>query len=99
MSFLIVRETAIMTSPNSTYVTMSTRRLWTASRPAAVLAGTSADAEPVARVAAWLKQNPDSVGRALTSLDAIRSLPHPGLAPLSVALRTLRGAIRSGSAS
>ena len=66
---------------------------------AAVLAGTSADAEPVARVAAWLKQNPDSVGRALTSLDAIRSLPHPGLAPLSVALRTLRGAIRSGSAS
>lgn len=66
---------------------------------AAVLAGTSADTEPVARVAAWLEQNPDSVGRALTSLDAIRSLPHPGLAPLSVALRTLRGAIRSGSAS
>ncbi|TQJ15427.1 glutamate dehydrogenase [Yimella lutea] len=66
---------------------------------AAVLAGTPDSAAPADRVASWLEQNPDSVGRALASLDAIKTLPHPGLAPLSVALRTLRGAIRSGTAS
>ena len=59
----------------------------------------TSDMEPALRVSTWLKQNPDSVGRALTSMDAIRALPHPGLAPLSVALRTLRGAIRSGLAT
>ncbi|MBC9956684.1 NAD-glutamate dehydrogenase [Yimella sp. cx-51] len=66
---------------------------------AAVLAGTPSDADPADRVAQWLEENPDSVGRALSGLDAIKALPHPSLAPLSVALRTLRGAIRSGSAS
>ena len=39
----------------------------------------------------------DQLARAQTSLSGITRLERPGIAPLSVALRTLRSVIRSGS--
>ena len=62
-----------------------------------VLDASQAGAKPAARFATWLKANADSVGRATTALDSVRSLERPGIAALSVALRTLRGVVRGGS--
>ncbi|WP_460466383.1 NAD-glutamate dehydrogenase [Calidifontibacter terrae] len=64
---------------------------------AAVLSATSSEAEPLERVASWEAANPDSIGRVLKSLEGVRGLKQAGLAPLSVALRSLRGAIRSSN--
>ncbi len=44
----------------------------------------------------WLRRNTTSLQRARTSLSGIQALEEPGLAPLSVALRTLRGVARIG---
>ena len=51
------------------------------------------------RIAQWSKTNADSLTRARTALAGIERIENPGIAALSVALRTLRGVIRSGSAT
>lgn len=58
-----------------------------------------ADADPRERVAAWVSANQDSVDRAQRALANVVALESPNLAALSVALRTLRGVIRTGAAT
>ncbi len=65
----------------------------------AVLQSTSASGTPEQRVAEWAQANADSLARATTALSGIERLDNPGISALSVALRTLRGVIKSGSAS
>ena len=55
--------------------------------------------DPVSRFERWAKANHDTLARAKRSLADITRLESPNLAALSVALRTLRSVIRSGSAS
>lgn len=64
---------------------------------AAVIAGTSG-AHPAERVDTWTNDNADSVARAQQALEGVAGQEKPGLASLSVALRTLRSVVRSGSA-
>jgi glutamate dehydrogenase len=54
---------------------------------------------PHDRIAAWSLANAESLARSKTALSGIERLENPGIAALSVALRTLRGVIRSGSAT
>ena len=63
-----------------------------------VAPATVADPDPAARFEAWAKANHDTLSRAKRSLAAITRLDSPNLAALSVALRTLRSVVRSGSA-
>ena len=56
-------------------------------------------ATPAKQFDIWAQSNEDSIQRAVTSLAAIRRLENPNIAALSVALRTLRSVIRSGSSS
>ena len=51
------------------------------------------------RIAQWAKTNAESLTRARTALSGIERIENPGIAALSVALRTLRGVIRSGAAT
>jgi glutamate dehydrogenase len=60
----------------------------------AVLTGTG-PGEPAARIEQWERGNAVSVGRAAQTLEEVRRLEHGDLASLSVALRTLRGVVRS----
>jgi glutamate dehydrogenase len=62
----------------------------------AVLTSTD-EAEPAQRVARWEEANASQLLRARATLEEVRSLDHGDLAALSVALRMLRGVIRSGS--
>jgi glutamate dehydrogenase len=64
-----------------------------------VLQTTESSIEPQARVAKWAEANADSLARAATALSGVDRLDNPGIAALSVALRTLRGVIKSGSAT
>ena len=57
------------------------------------------EATPAKQFDVWAQANEDSIQRAVTSLAAIRRLENPNIAALSVALRTLRSVIRSGSSS
>ncbi len=57
------------------------------------------EADPASRFETWAKVNHDALTRAKRSLAAITRLDTPNLAALSVALRTLRSVVRSGSAS
>ncbi|CCH80301.1 NAD-specific glutamate dehydrogenase [Nostocoides japonicum T1-X7] len=57
------------------------------------------EAGPEARFEVWAKANSESLDRARRSLAGITRLESPNLAALSVALRTLRGVVRSGSGS
>ncbi|NYJ74001.1 NAD-glutamate dehydrogenase [Allobranchiibius huperziae] len=66
---------------------------------AAVIAGTPDDLTATERLENWVQANTESVTRAGQALQGLSELEHPGLAPLSVALRTLRSVIRSGSAT
>ena len=52
-----------------------------------------------ARVEKWETGNATAIDRARQLLAEVRALPEPQLAPLQVALRTLRGAVKSGSAA
>ena len=63
-----------------------------------VLTSTEPDT-PEKRIAVWEKVNASQLVRAKTTLDEVRRLEHGDLAALSVALRLLRGVIRSGSAT
>jgi glutamate dehydrogenase len=51
--------------------------------------------EPLERIEAWERANTAAVVRATHTLDEVRRLEHNDLASLSVALRTLRGVVRS----
>ncbi|MCH8613578.1 NAD-glutamate dehydrogenase [Arsenicicoccus dermatophilus] len=63
----------------------------------AVLATAGDLSDPAAQIARWEELNADQLGRAQTALSGITRLERPGIAPLSVALRTLRSVIRAGS--
>ena len=54
---------------------------------------------PTDRIAAWSEANAESLVRANAALAGIQRLESPGISALSVALRILRGVIRSGSAT
>lgn len=60
---------------------------------------TDSSAQPSDRLDEWCTANATSLERGATALADIAALEDPGVAPLSVALRTLRGLVRSGSAS
>jgi glutamate dehydrogenase len=64
-----------------------------------VLDSSSAGSTPTDRITAWSEANAESLLRTRTALSGIERLENPGIAALSVALRTLRGVIRSGAAS
>ncbi len=62
--------------------------------------GADVDAsDPEAQWQAWESANEDAVGRTRTALSGISRLEAPNIAPLSVALRTLRSVIRVGASS
>jgi glutamate dehydrogenase len=65
----------------------------------AVLQSTDPGSTPPQRVAEWARDNVESLSRASAALAGIERLENPGIAALSVALRTLRGVIRSGTAT
>ncbi|HET8601661.1 MAG TPA: NAD-glutamate dehydrogenase [Segeticoccus sp.] len=55
------------------------------------------DATPEDLLELWSEANGDALGRARTSLSGIDRLDEPGISAISVALRTLRGLVRSGA--
>ena len=61
--------------------------------------GGTADVEPAAAFAVWADAHADAIQRALTALGGILRLDSPNLAALSVALRTLRSAVRAGAST
>ncbi|HEX2808693.1 MAG TPA: NAD-glutamate dehydrogenase, partial [Kineosporiaceae bacterium] len=63
----------------------------------AVLTGTQAGADPGQRIGEWERINAAAVARATQTLEEVRRLEKGDLASLSVALRTLRGVVRSSS--
>ncbi|WP_298804377.1 NAD-glutamate dehydrogenase [uncultured Pseudokineococcus sp.] len=64
--------------------------------PGAAAAGTAVERAD-ARVEAWEAAHPGPLERARRVLDEVRRLERGDIAPLSVALRLLRGAVRSSS--
>ncbi len=64
-----------------------------------VLTTTGADSSPAKRIAIWEKANGDALARVRDMLSEVSELDHTGIAALSVALRGLRGVVRSGAAS
>ena len=64
-----------------------------------VLDGSVTGTPPKDRIAAWSEANAESLIRTRAALSGIERLENPGIAALSVALRTLRGVIRSGAAT
>jgi len=64
-----------------------------------VLESSTAGSTPGERIAAWSEANAESLTRTRAALAGIERLESPGIAALSVALRTLRGVIRSGAAT
>ncbi|GAB48485.1 NAD-glutamate dehydrogenase [Mobilicoccus pelagius] len=54
---------------------------------------------PTERLDEWCAANATALRRSGTALSGITELDDPGVAPLSVGLRTLRSLVRSGSAS
>jgi glutamate dehydrogenase len=63
----------------------------------AVLTATPEGGSPAARIAAWEQANAAAVLRATQTLEEVRRLEKGDLASLSVALRTLRGVVRTSS--
>ncbi len=64
---------------------------------AVMLATTSGD-DPMERVTAWTTQQSEAMERVSQVMNRVSEMDDPGLAPLSVALRTLRGLGRQGTA-
>lgn len=64
-----------------------------------VLTSTDQGLQPTERLETWLAANAVAMERTRLALEGVDSLERPGLAPLSVALRTLRGVARAGGAS
>ena len=65
----------------------------------AVLESTDPELDARDRLAAWVTENTASLERTKNALIGIDSLTDAGLAPLSVALRSLRSIVRAGSAT
>jgi len=63
----------------------------------AVLTTTAAGADPEERIETWEQANAAAVSRATQTLEEVRRLERGDLASLSVALRTLRGVVRSSA--
>jgi glutamate dehydrogenase len=63
----------------------------------AVLTTTSQGPVPTERILAWERTNAAAVARAAQTLEEVRRLEKGDLASLSVALRTLRGVVRSST--
>jgi glutamate dehydrogenase len=59
---------------------------------------TTPGSESVERVQDWMVENRDALARTSQVLQTVRQMDEPDLAPLSVALRTLRGLVRQGAA-
>ena len=64
-----------------------------------VLTSTDAEAPAEDRLTAWQETNAVALHRASVALAGVQEMETPGLAPLSVALRTLRGVARAGSSA
>ncbi|HET7475596.1 MAG TPA: NAD-glutamate dehydrogenase [Dermatophilaceae bacterium] len=64
-----------------------------------VLDASSAEDTPEQRIEQWAAANAESLTRARAALAGIERLEHPGISALSVALRTLRGVIKTGAAT
>jgi glutamate dehydrogenase len=64
-----------------------------------VLDSSTAGFLPRERTLAWSRANAESLERANVALAGIQRLENPGISALSVALRILRGVVRSGSAT
>ena len=64
-----------------------------------VLDSSTSGLAPKERTRAWSEANAESLARANAALAGIQRLENPGISALSVALRILRGVIRSGSAT
>src|SRR5690606_34917863 len=62
-----------------------------------VMLGSDAGGEPQARIDAWTEAHRASLARVSQVLSSVSSLEEPSLAPVSVALRTLRGLVRQGA--
>ncbi|MFK5633013.1 MULTISPECIES: NAD-glutamate dehydrogenase [unclassified Ornithinimicrobium] len=60
---------------------------------------TTPGSESVERVHDWMVENRDALARTSQVLQTVRQMDAPDLAPLSVALRTLRGLVRQGAAN
>ncbi len=61
----------------------------------AVLGATPSGEEPTARIERWERDNAAAVARATQTLEEVRRLEKGDIASLSVALRTLRGVVRT----
>ncbi len=59
----------------------------------------TAEGEPHKRITEWEKANADALARARDTIDEVAKLESSGIAALSVALRSLRAVIRSGTAT
>jgi glutamate dehydrogenase len=57
------------------------------------------EGEPHKRITEWEKANADALARARDTIDEVAKLESSGIAALSVALRSLRAVIRSGTAT
>jgi glutamate dehydrogenase len=64
-----------------------------------VLDSSTSGMAPKERTLVWSEANAESLARANAALAGIQRLENPGISALSVALRILRGVIRSGSAT
>ncbi len=60
---------------------------------------TTPGSDSVERVEEWMIENRDALVRTSQVLRTVGAMEEPSLAPLSVALRTLRGLVRQGSAT
>ncbi|MBK7722833.1 MAG: NAD-glutamate dehydrogenase [Austwickia sp.] len=64
-----------------------------------VMTTTDRDADADRRIGAWVAENPSAAQRARQARAGLEAVDRPTLAALSVALRSLRSIVRSGSAS
>ncbi len=64
----------------------------------AVMLATESGEDPIARVTTWTTQQSEAMARVSQVMQRVSEMDDPGLAPLSVALRTLRGLVRQGTA-
>lgn len=64
----------------------------------AVMLGTEAEQGAMDRVEAWTTEQSEAMARVSQVMNRVSEMDDPGLAPVSVALRTLRGLVRQGTA-
>ncbi len=64
----------------------------------AVMLGTDAEQDAMERVESWTTEQSEAMARVSQVMNRVSEMDDPGLAPVSVALRTLRGLVRQGTA-